>query len=477
MNLFQVFKDKGIDTISRSYYAKIEEWREWYLNYVPKFHEYKVYHGSGGSVKCRRLTLGMAKKVCEDIADLLLNEHVKITVDNDATNEFVASVLDANQFFALCNEYQERKASTGTTAYIPFIRDMVVDEQGIPVKGTATIGIEYVEGENIFPTSWENGRITECVFVFPKVSQQKSYVHLQYHHLEGDEYVIENYVYLDTSKTGTGRELTPEQWSAVPAFEGLVPKVYTASDKPQFTIDKLNIVNNADRDPDNPMGIAIYANALAILRKLDLEYDSYGNEFTLGRKRIFVAPEMLNTIDGDPVFDPNDSVFYQLPEGFFKDTKEAMHEVNMELRIEQHSKAINDDLNFLSAKCGFGTDHYKFEKGSIQTATQVISENSDMYRTLRKHENSLEKTLKELVRIIMHLGTVTGAEGIDENAEVTIEFDDSIIEDKTTERAEDRKDVSMGVMRLDEYRAKWYGETTEQAQASLPEQQGNEVMM
>ena len=52
----------------------------------------------------------------------------------------------------------------------------------------------------------------------------------------------------------------------------------------------------------------------------------------------------------------------------------------------------------------------------------------------------------------------------------------SIIEDKTTERQSDRQDVAMGAMSLAEYRAKWYGETPEQAQKNLPEQFDNEVI-
>ena len=50
----------------------------------------------------------------------------------------------------------------------------------------------------------------------------------------------------------------------------------------------------------------------------------------------------------------------------------------------------------------------------------------------------------------------------------SIDFDDSIIEDKQAERATDRQDVSMGAMPLYEYRMKWYGEdeTTAKAKAS-----------
>ena len=246
----------------------------------------------------------------------------------------------------------------------------------------------------------------------------------------------------------------------------------TGGTQPLFVIDRLNIVNNADEDSTNPMGISLFANAIDIIKKIDLEYDSYANEFSLGRKRIFVAPEYLTFENGNAVFDPDDTVFYELPEDYFKnsESKEAMHEVNMELRIEEHSKALNDDLNWMSLKCGFGTDRYKFENGGVKTATEVISENSDMYRSLTKHELVLERVLIQLIRTIIRAGNTIGIPGLDENTDITIAFDDSIIEDKTTERQSDRQDVSMGVMGLAEYRSKWYGETPEQAQKNLPEQ-------
>lgn len=48
-------------------------------------------------------------------------------------------------------------------------------------------------------------------------------------------------------------------------------------------------------------------------------------------------------------------------------------------------------------------------------------------------------------------------------------FKDSILIDEEEERAQDRQDVAMGVMGLAEYRAKWYGETLEEAEKNLPE--------
>ena len=486
MNILKYLRKNGFDTLDTSFYSKIEEWESWYQADVPKFHRYRVYRGSGSYVRCRRLSLKMAKKLSEDIADLLLNERVKITIgalskdemgkahkSDSKTEEFVKHVLANNNFLIMGNEYQERKAYSGTVAYVPYIRNMAVDASGRAVSGE--IDINYVSAKNIYPLSWNNGRISEVAFAFPKVYLRDKYVHLEMHRQNRDgTYYIENHV-IKVSKSDYGDELDSAAWNEIPIFAGLAPKLETGSAEPQFVIDRLNIVNNADEDETNPMGIAIFANAEDVLESIDLKYDSYANEFKLGRKRIFVAPEMLTTKDGDVVFDENDTVFYQLPEDYAAQMQnEPIKESNMSLRIEEHSKAINDDLNMLSLKCGFGTERYRFDRGSVQTATQVISENSDMFRMIKKHEIILEDVIRQLVSIIIRLGNTLGA-GLNEAVEVAIDFDDSIIEDKQAERQSDRQEVSMGVMSLAEYRAKWYGETEDVAKSRLPEQQ-SEVM-
>lgn len=474
MDLFSYFKKKGIDTVDASFYRKIEEWKSWYNANVRGFSTYRVYSGRGSYKRCRRKTLGMAKKISEDIADLLLNERVKITLADEKTDAFVKRVLKSNRFSVLGNDYQERKAYAGTVAYVAYLIDVEAAGDGSILSGN--IGIDYVSAENIFPVSWSNGFVTECIFAFPKTVNRKKYVQLQYHKIEDSQYIIENTVLECITGSREGRELTEAEWKTLQPFSTLVARIETGSSDPQFVIDRLNIVNNADNDESNPMGIAIFANAIDILKKLDIEYDSYCSEFDLGRKRIFVAPEMLRNSDGTPAFDPEDTTFYMLPEDYLADkagSREMIKEINMDLRAEQHEKAINDDLNYLSLKCGFGTERYKFDGGQAKTATEVISENSDMYRMLKKHELILDDVLKQLVQIIIRLGVVL-RQPVDTNAEITIDFDDSIIEDKAAERQTDRADVSMGAMPLYQYRMKWYGETEEQARAAV--QQPAEVI-
>lgn len=467
MNIIKYLNKAGYDTLNSGFYTLIDTWKSWYIGSVRKFHRYKMWNGKE-HVICKRLGLGMAKKVSEDIADLLLNERVQITIQDNSTSDFVMDVLNANNFFVVGNDYQERKAYTGTVAYVPYLNNIRIDGSGDILTGSGDVKINYVSAENIYPLSWCNGYISECAFVFPKVIGTKKYNHIQIHKIEDDEYIIENHVVENTA--GAGKEIPVSEWNSLKGFEGMAECVRTGSKERQFVIDRLNIVNNWHSD--NPMGVAIFANSLDVLQGIDSIYDSYINEFTLGKKRIFVAPEMLGMdLYGNPVFDPDDVIFYQLPEGFLKDGGKPIESVDMEIRAEQHEKGINDSLNMLSMKCGFGQNHYRFENGSIQTATQVISENSDMFRSINKHELILEPVLKELIRIIARLGKVIGI-STNPETEIVVDFDDSIIEDKQAERQSDRQDVSMGVMSLAEYRAKWYGETEEEAEKKLPEVNG-----
>lgn len=467
MDIIKYLQKAGYDTIQRNFYSKVYEWESWYAADVRRFHRYKIYNGKN-TIPCRRLSLGMAKKLSEDIADLLLNERVQITIQHEPTNEFVMNVLKKNNFSVLGNDYQERKAYTGTIAYVPYLNNVEVNETG-EVVGTGEILINYVSAADIYPLSWNNGYISECAFAFHKTIDTKNYTHIQIHRKDKKQYVIENHIVECTN--GSGTEIPVEEWGRLKEFSGLSPVTETGSLERQFVIDRLNIVNNYSKN--NPMGVAIFANALDVLQGLDTIYDSYINEYILGKKRIFVAPEMLSGIMGNPVFDPNDVVFYQLPEESLKDGGKPINEVNMEIRSEAHEQGINANLNMLSMKCGFGQNHYKFENGNIQTATQVISENSDMYRTINKHEIILRSVLEELIRIIARLGKIIGV-NTEPDTEVVVDFDDSIIEDKQAERQSDRQDVSMGAMPLSEYRAKWYGETEEEAAKKI--QQPAEVI-
>ena len=457
MNIIEKLKSLGYATIPEEFYRKVSEWKSWYQGDVKGFHQYKVRNGHN-TVRCRRYSLGMGKKIPEDWANLLMNEKVSVTLEGKKEQEFVDRVFEGNNFMVKANEMQELAFALGTVAFIPRVVGMEITETG-PTAGSAKgIVLDYVTVENIWPLAWQNGTITECAFSSIVTVNGKSYCYLQIHHKVDGLYDIENKIYQYRNDNLDGEV----SLSDVSGFERVPPVVHTKSDQRQFVIDRPNIANNYDYSV--PLGISVYANAVDVLR--DIAYDSYVNEFSLGKKRIMVKPSATEYLDGEPIFDADDVVFYVLPEDLQDGA--VITPIDMTLRTAEHNTGIQDQLNLLSSKCGFGETYYRFNGGSVATATQVISENSTMFRTIKKHEIVLEQVLVELCRIILHLGNEAMGAGLDEDVEISIDFDDSIIEDKTAERNNDRQDLAAGIMNDWEYRAKWYNEDEATARAALP---------
>lgn len=453
----------GYTTIPNSFYSKVYEWKSWYQGDVKGFHNYTVQNGER-QVKCRRYSLGMGKKLCEDWANLLMNEKVQITLEGQKEQDFIDLVLTENNFTVKANEMQEMKSALGTVAYVPRVIGQEISESGDIVPGNASgIVLDYVTIENIYPLSWQNGYISECAFSSEVTREGKDYLYLQIHRREDNgNYVIENRIYRYDNE-----QLADEQLVNVKGFENIPPVVHTGSDKRQFVIDRPNIANNINYLL--PTGIAIYANAIDVLQGVDIAYDSYVNEFKLGKKRIMVKPSAAQYLDGTPAFDPDDVVFYVMPE----DTENGavVTPIDMTLRTAEHNTGIQDQLNILSSKCGFGETYYRFDGGSVATATQVISENSTMFRTIKKMEIVLEQALVELCRILLRMGNTAMNAGLNEDVEISIDFDDSIIEDKQTDFSRDMQLLSAGIMNDWEFRMKWMNEDEATAKAALPKMQ------
>ena len=457
MTIIDKLKSLGYTTIDASWYDRVANWQSWYEGNVKNFHSYRVFNGQH-SVKCQRYTLGMAKKVSEDWANLLMNEKVKITLEDDEAQEFIDEVFTATDFEVNANELQERGAALGTYAIVPRVTKATVNADGAIVDG-GEIDMDFVDAEGIFPIAWKARDITECAFGTQLSDGKDKFLYMQIHVVEDGGYVIYNRMF-----RVNGGEITDADLSDVRGYENVPEKVITGSDTPQFVVGRLNIANNIEKN--NPMGISVYANAIDVLKGVDICYDSYVNEFVLGKKRIMVKPSATKTLDGEDVFDPNDVCYYVLPEDITDGS--IIQPIDMSLRTGEHTQGLQEQLNLLSAKVGFGEKHYAFDQGSVATATQIVSENSEMFRTIKKHEIVLESVLTELCRILLRMGNQYMNLGLPEDVEISIDFDDSIIEDKDAQFAKTLQLLAAGLMKPDEARSIIMNEDIETARAALP---------
>lgn len=412
-------KAQGYTLPSDEMRGKQKLWLDWYRGFVSDVHRYWVYNGQRHE-NCTRRTLGMAKVICEDFGSLLVNEHAQITADGF---DELPDILEENEFYTRMNRLAELTMALGTGAIVEFN-----GEDGQPV-------IDYIRADMIYPLSWDNDRIIECAFASQKVmtisDKPETVYYVQLHHKDGDGWRIKNAL---LNKSGDAIALPDGMQEESPV-----------SPVPLFQIVRPNTINTADFD--SPLGAAVFADALEQLADCDIVWDSYINEFILGKKRLMVpmslAKLMLHKdVDGnerlDPIFDPHDALFYVYEAD--SDSAQKPIELDMNLRTEAHEQGLQRCIDTLSKKCGLGVGRYRFDQEGVKTATEVISAKSDLYQSLKRHEKTFGDAMVGMVKALAFLT------GNSPEIDVSVQFDDSIIEDANATLDRCIKRVSNGLM-------------------------------
>ena len=233
-------------------------------------------------------------------------------------------------------------------------------------------------------------------------------------------------------------------------------------------------------DDNSPLGVSIYANALSTLRSLDICYDSFVREFQLGKKRIIVPEQCLKTV-ADPVtgemrryFDATDEAFVALVTDDTDSLK--IQDNSVELRVDEHEKAINAFLSILCLQVGFSAGTFTFDRAQgLKTATEVISENSKTYKTIKAQQLQVKTAISKIIDAIIQIAQVydlkwkgysirqLAAQGW----ETKVVFDDSILQDRQTNINEGILLTNNGLMSKKRFMIDVLGYTEEEAQKEL----------
>lgn len=470
MDIKDIFKELGYDITARQNFIQyIHEWQSWYKGKVEHFHNYKIYNGVQ-KINRERYSLQLAKYLSEKMADFLFNEKVKINLGEEKSNDILNEILEDNDFNLLMNRGIEKAFSMGTGCVVFDIDNITISDKGnILDYNKSKIKLNYINAENIFPLTWDDRGIHEIGIVEYKAIGDGNKLCILKLHTKNQKgnYIITSYrFFVDKNNNYTEDNTVAEPYIKV--FD-------TKSDLPWFFIITPNIENNIDIY--SPFGISIFANALDVLKGIDITYDSFVNEIQLGRKRLFASKDILRfdstTGQQEFVFDPEDIVFHILGEPMSGGDKEAgkyIQEINGKLRVEEHISELDMHFKLLGAKTGFGSAYLTFDETSMapKTATEVISENSELYNMIRKHTQLLEARIRGMIYTIEHIGHLTGK--FDLNTEdIFIDFDDSILQSKKDERNEDRQDLAQDTLSRIDYYAKWRNVDEETAREKIAE--------
>lgn len=468
------YLNKKFDTnISTEYYSKIRDWRCWWEGFVKDVHTYKEL-GVNGAVKIRELyRLGMAKRITEDWAALLLNEKTNIVLQDkkasawlmgEESEQGTGGVLGANNFWSEANELTEKAFAYGTGAFIARADGAKVNNNGVVIPDAeCKAAIEYIDALNIIPLSVEKSHITEVAFVSEFTKRGKDYIYIETHtKAENGNYQIENEYFLIDGMQMKKTELP----------NGIAPKIDTGSDCPWFAFIYPNITCNIDTN--NGLGMSVYANSIDTLKAVDIAYNNFVRDFKLGGKKVFYNKSMLQTNSKGETITPDDvaqQLFQQVGDGLDYDAKQMVQEFNPSLRVQENKDGVQAQLDYLSFKCGMGTKRYQFNSSGVKTATEYNGERQELVQHAQRHAIVIESALKTLTRALLYIGKAFCNADIDPDTAISIQFEDGFVIDNVAARENDRQDIRDGIMQHWEYRVKWYGETEEEAKAKINDMQ------
>lgn len=362
----------------------------------------------------RRFTLNLAKTICAEMAGLVLAENPEV----DA-GKLVEDLIEREKLWDTLRKTTEFQGALGGQVIKVCL--------GTDRTGKPEISLDFVKAQNFIPLAWDNTEVYEASFLDRRVIKKTTLVRIETHRRnpEAPGYIITQKVFNEE----TGIEVPLSQFDESLEEQTTLPGI----EKALFAYIRNPEANNIE--PESPLGISLFANALDTLQALDLAFDGMKTEILMGRQRValpgVVMRPYLDPSDGERKlgFDPTDEAYIRL-EGDDTD-KFKPSDLSGQLRMEQYKLGIQTLLDLLSVQTGFSAGYFSFDGQSVKTATEVVSDNSKTFKTMQAFRENLDSGLKHIFMVVNELGRIYSIVGAD-TRDPQITWDDSVIEDRNS---------------------------------------------
>lgn len=184
------------------------------------------------------------------------------------------------------------------------------------------------------------------------------------------------------------------------------------------------------------------------------------------KNKIFSLLEVNDTKDiGGRLLDVVTNVNIHVYKGLDLDNgnSELLKEYSPDFRDQSIISGLEEYKRNIEFEVGLSYGDISNPQTVDKTATEIKSSKKRKYNTVTAIQNNLRDCLDDLIYALAFYNNIT-----EQKYEFICDFKDSILVDEETERQQDRVDMQMGIMRPEEYRAKWYGESVDEALKNLP---------
>jgi A118 family predicted phage portal protein len=389
------------------------------------------------------IPMGIPGAICRELSRTTLSEF-SATISGSARANFL------NDSFQAASErflhQLEIGLATGSIAFKPYLYG-----DRLMVDATSASSFE--------PTKFDAAGVCVAgVFREKTKLDGRYYVRLEGHDLSGTTYTIRNKAYKSDESGSVGDEVP---LATVPDWADISEEVTIQNlTGPLFAYFKVPKSNNIDTD--NPVGVSIYGGAAVdLIRRADEQWDLIRWEYKSGQRKIFMdATETTAKQFDKRLFEC----------GMFGTTGDFFETFDPSFRDEPLYRGLQTILKQIEFQTGLSYGTISDPQSVEKTATEIKNSKQRMYVTVDSVQKALQHTFDGLIYAMDVYATLYNL-APDGAYEATYSWGDSVLDDadaKEKERANDRQDMASGVMNAWEYRAKWYGETEEEAKAALP---------
>ena len=398
----------------------ISQCDDWYCNReIDGFHRRKNMN----DVEIELNRLNFAKRCCADDANLC--EVISVAPEEEsASASFIEELFRDNRFDVMYRKQLEKVSASGTAgAYIRLDNTTLFDDGSL---SGGDIRINYTEAEGIIPLTVLNDEIIECAFAGENLTDGKKEYTLIIFTLDEDKrYSAEMHIFNENGTEIDDRSYTIQLGDVKP-----------------FSIMRTAEVNNLDNMEG--YGLPKIYNCIPMFEALDLCYNLLHGDLDKSDKLLFIN-ELLAAVqrdeNGKPRLTPQQKKLFILLGEALPDQPSLIYEYNPTIRTGPITEAFELVLSLISMQFGYGTKKYSFEDGQIQTATEYIGEKQDELQELNKQRKQAVDYICGIVHAAMWFSNTFKSTSYDVEEPLSVEFDDSYIEDKASRLESMRSDA------------------------------------
>ena len=441
------------------------------------------YWTTKGKQKRPLNSLNVLKSASQALASLMFNERCSIKVNDPKLQNLLDEIFKDNNYYLDQETHLETWIALGSGAIRPYVEN-------------DRIKLSWANATEVYPLEANTTQVDQIAISrrLQKIENNNAvyYTLLEFHQWGNwttDEqgrkyrpYIITNELYRSGDPNTIGEQVPLDY---VDEYAGLSPTTtINYLEKPLFAFYRNAGANN--KNLVSPLGIGLCDNWFKTVDDINMVHDGFEWEVKTGYRRVSIPRSWVRrqqNMNGHQIpedqqyfWDPNDAVFVPVNS---KDDTSSFKDLSINIRNEQYEGAMDFFLRELENDLRLSPGTFTVTPSGVQTATEVVTNNSKTYQTRSSYLTMLEKTIDQLVYAIAEL-LQTGMLWSDGKARwngdidqlvITPDFNDGVFVDQEAQRSADLQAVQASVMPKIQFIMRNYDLSEEEAKKWLQQSQ------